>query len=85
MSAARNIHDELFQGLAEELLKRLRGGECEHCGRSAATHQELQAIRQLLVDNGVTASLRHNTPLHRLTDALPKFDPDIKAGYGQER
>jgi hypothetical protein len=85
MADIRSTHDSLFQGLAEELLKRLKGGECEHCGRTAATHQELAQIRQLLVDNGVTASIRHNTPLHKLTDALPKFDPDIKAGFGQER
>jgi hypothetical protein len=85
MSSQRTIHDELFQGLAEELLKRLKGGVCPHCERSAATHQELAQIRQLLVDNGVTASIRHNVPLHKLTDALPKFDPDIRAGFGQER
>jgi hypothetical protein len=83
-SDPRKLHDELFQGLAEELLKRLKGGVCPHCERSAATVQELQAIRQLLQDNGVTASVRHNGNLHKLTDALPKFDPDIKR-YGQER
>lgn len=84
MALTNDIHDRLFQGLANELLKRLEGGVCEHCGRSGATHQELAQIRQLLNDNGITAVARPGTPLHRLTDRLPTFDPDVERGLRAE-
>ena len=61
----------LFQRLAEELLLRLEAGKCEECGRTGATHQELQVIRQFLSDNEIVAVAAAGTPLRSLTDKLP--------------
>ena len=63
--------DRLFRALADELLKRITAGACEHCGRSAATPQELQAVRQFLSDNDITAEAGANPALKGLVGKLP--------------
>ena len=73
-----DIFGDLHNRLAQEFHARLTKGACEHCGRVAATVQELEAIRKFLSDNGITDGLRAATPLRALTDAMPfeVVDPD---------
>lgn len=68
------LADDLFQGLAKELLLRLNADRCATCERSAATHQELQQIRQFLSDNGINASAAIGSPLSGLVKRLPFRD-----------
>jgi len=71
------LQDALHRGLAEELLRRLKADTCETCQRSAATPQELQAIRQFLTDNKITASAVAGSPLDHLVKRLPFQDPRV--------
>ena len=75
--------DEIFQALAAELLRRITAGPCAECGRSAALPQELQAVRQFLADNDITASM-NNAPLRSIADKLPFKDQDAVAGLRRE-
>lgn len=66
----KNVADALHEGLAAQLLARLTAGECATCKRSAASHQELTAVRQFLSDNGVTG-MENAGRLRALTDEMP--------------
>jgi hypothetical protein len=66
--------DELFRALADQLYARATGDTCEHCGRSAASPQELTVLRQFLSDNGITAALPAAGEIHRLVRNLPFSD-----------
>jgi hypothetical protein len=71
MTQKNDIFADLHTRLAEELLARLTKGACQSCGRTPATVQELEAVRKLLSDNGVTDGLRATSPLRSLVDAMP--------------
>ena len=63
--------------LAEVLWEMLHAEPCGQCHRSFPGAKELTVVRQWLADNGTTADLRSQTPLHNLADALPSFeDPE---------
>jgi hypothetical protein len=76
--------DALFQALAKELLTRITASPCPECGRSGATHQELQAVRQFLSDNNITASIAQGS-LRSIAEKLPFRDPDLQGGIAAER
>jgi hypothetical protein len=68
---------ELHEKLGAALLEMLNATPCSHCNRTYPGAKELTVIRQFLADNGTTADLRSQTPLHNLADALPSFeDPE---------
>ena len=77
MDPVTKLTDDLIAALGEELKRRLTKGNCEHCGRSAASHQELTVIRQWIADND-TASARQMPPLRSVVEKLPFSDPDEK-------
>jgi methionyl-tRNA synthetase len=68
---------DLFEATAKELLARLKGGECEHCGRTAASASELNIVRQFLRDNKVEFLPEEKTddPIANLIDSMPEFTP----------
>jgi hypothetical protein len=77
MDSLSKLTDELNAALGEELKRRLTKGNCEHCGRSAASHQELTVIRQWISDNDV-ASARQVPPLRSVISNMPFSEPDEK-------
>jgi hypothetical protein len=79
MTDKNDIFGELHTVLATELLARLTKGACQHCGRNAATVQELEAVRKLLSDNGITDGLRTTSPLRSIVEHMPFGDGDPDA------
>jgi hypothetical protein len=73
--------DALFQALASQLLARVTGDTCEHCGRSAATAQDLTVLRLFLSDNSITCDVPNSTPLRSLTDKVHPF-PVVAEKHG---
>lgn len=74
-TAAPNVFAKLHEILAQEFLRRLSLGKCEHCGRLPATIQELEAARKFLSDNGITGSIA--LPVENdVMEGLPTFDED---------
>ena len=61
----------LHTALAKALLERIKSGDC--------TAADLSVARQFLKDNGIDTLLRNpESPVGRLTDALPFKDPDLR-------
>jgi hypothetical protein len=79
MASKQDVFGELHTVLANELLARLTKGACSHCGRTPATVQELEAVRKLLSDNGITDGLRAASPLRSIVEAMPFDVPDDEA------
>lgn len=75
------VSKDLFEGLALELAARLHEGECDKCGRSKCSVQELEVIRKFLSDNGITQFARAGTPIRRLLDnpPFPVKDPEAES------
>lgn len=70
-----NVFSQLHTILAQEFLRRLSLGKCEHCGRLPASIQELEAARKFLSDNGITGSIA--MPVENdVMEGLPTFDED---------
>jgi hypothetical protein len=77
MKLNAKVQAELHEKLGAALLEMLNATPCTHCNRSYPTAKDLTVIRQFLADNGTTADLRSQTPLHSLAEALPSFeDPE---------
>lgn len=72
------MQSKLHKRLAEQLWEALNGEPCDKCLRSYPDAKWMTVIRQFLADNGTTADLRNQAPLHNLADSLPNFeDPEL--------
>tara|TARA_R100000808_G_C2043629_1_gene82148 strand:- start:65 stop:283 length:219 start_codon:yes stop_codon:yes gene_type:complete len=67
----KDLFKQLHEGLALELLERIKNGE--------AKPADLSVARQFLKDNGVDAIATPDSPLKQLVDSLP-FDEEIPDG-----
>lgn len=65
------IMEMLHKELTEDLLSRVKSG--------AATAAELNVARQLLKDNGIDSLAFKDSPILKLSEALPFADPEAKA------
>lgn len=63
-----DILADLHGAIAEEFLERVRSGE--------ASPADLNAARQFLKDNGITALAKPKSPLAALAEELPFSSPD---------
>lgn len=66
--ASEEVLDALHAKVAEELLRRLIGGE--------ASPAELNAAIKFLQNNGIEAVSTPGSNLDKLANALPKFDDE---------
>lgn len=64
---ADKILQDLFNAVADDLLRKIQSGE--------ATAAELSVARAFLKDNGIDATPGQSEPLKNLVDSLP-FDVD---------
>tara|TARA_Y100000593_G_scaffold90927_1_gene178471 strand:- start:275 stop:478 length:204 start_codon:yes stop_codon:yes gene_type:complete len=65
---ADKILQDLFNAVADDLLRKIQSGE--------ATAAELSVARAFLKDNGIDATPGQSEPLKNLVDSLP-FDVDV--------
>lgn len=72
MSAPKKPDDALLNEmhgvLTQQLLARIKSGE--------ATAADFNVARQLLKDNNIQAVPVKDSPLQKLTDAIPEFEDD---------
>lgn len=66
MTATSKTLGDLHEGIAQELLSRIRSGE--------ATAAELSVATKFLKDNGIEAIAAQDSPLANLAASLPMFD-----------
>jgi len=66
MTATSKTLADLHEGIAQELLSRVRSGE--------ATAAELSVATKFLKDNGIEAVAAQDSPLANLAASLPMFD-----------
>jgi|TARA_R100000951_G_scaffold99477_2_gene89858 hypothetical protein len=66
MTATNKTLADLHEGIAQELLSRVRSGE--------ATAAELSVATKFLKDNGIEAVAAQDSPLANLAASLPMFD-----------
>ena len=69
-----SLFDALHLELTKDLVRRIRSGE--------ATAAELNVARQMLKDNGVDSTAKHDPHLAALAAAAAHVDPeDMASGY----
>ena len=69
MKDLNDLLTQLHEGIAEDLLSRIKSGN--------ATAAELTAAIKFLKDNGIDAHIKAASPLANLAEILPFQDPDV--------
>lgn len=68
MGKLDEILEQLHEGLARDLLKRVKSGE--------ATASDLNVVRQFLKDNGIDNVPKKGSPFGELVNSIPDDLPD---------
>jgi len=67
--ATEDKFNELHNILTEELLSRVKSGEC--------STQDLKAAIDWLKQNDITGVAYEGNPLHKLASVMPEIDPEM--------